>query len=430
MLSSSFYPPSEFSSRLKAHPQWPCASVIHKRLTSSGFQSLLAGGVVRDLLLGGTPKDIDIATNATPRQVAGLFDKTLSMGRAFGVMTVVEQGVGIEVATFRKDGEYRDGRRPESIHYAQSWEDAHRRDFTINALFYDPGENEILDYVGGLKDLEEKTIRVVGTPEIRFEEDKLRLLRALRFVAQLNFNLDLPSSQALTAHAPQISQVSMDRVGQEWEKLLQSPWAYRGIEKTQHLKLWPHLFPHWEALPQEVYQRIFSKGGTSFTGSNSFPWHGANLSLYLVWILWFLLHGEKEDLSHLGSYWRLPNKLIQALCFCQKGQSFLQDLPQTPALEGALFLNQKWGPLALSSYKILNKDQWAEGWEKKLVEIQAFFDVNGKLPSPLLVGKDLLALGFQPGPQLGEQLEKIYREQLLCKITDRTVLLKKITPPL
>ena len=163
---------------------------VVETLRRTGFQALLAGGCVRDLALGRVPKDWDVATDAGPEEVAALFEHTVPVGAQFGISLVVLDEGDYEVARFRRDGPYRDSRRPASIEPADARADAARRDFTINGLFYDPESGELLDYVGGQQDLDDKVIRAIGDPAARFAEDHLRLLRAVRFAARLGFTIE------------------------------------------------------------------------------------------------------------------------------------------------------------------------------------------------------------------------------------------------
>ena len=174
------------------------AHQIVKRLKTSGYRAFWAGGSVRDMLLGRSPKDIDIATNARPDDIAALFPEAKTMGKAFGVMGVYVDGSFFEISTFRKDLAYSDGRRPDAIVFSEAEEDAQRRDFTINGLFFDPDEDRILDYVGGLLDLKTKTLRAIGDADKRFSEDYLRMMRAVRFASCLSFTIE---SKNLSEHS-------------------------------------------------------------------------------------------------------------------------------------------------------------------------------------------------------------------------------------
>ena len=193
-------------------------------LQSAGHEALFAGGCVRDRLVGRTPKDFDVATSAVPETVREIFGKkkTLAIGASFGVITVIgPKGADpIEIATFRRDGGYSDGRRPDGVEYTDAREDALRRDFTINGMFFDPIKEEVIDYVGGKADLEAKQIRAIGDPNQRIEEDKLRMLRGVRFASTFGFELEPVTLKAIQEHAKEIDVVSGERIGAEMRRML------------------------------------------------------------------------------------------------------------------------------------------------------------------------------------------------------------------
>ncbi|HEX7576790.1 MAG TPA: CCA tRNA nucleotidyltransferase, partial [Verrucomicrobiae bacterium] len=191
------------------------AKEIAQRLNAAGFQAFWVGGCVRDFLLGREPQDFDIATDAKPEQVEKLFRKTIPVGKKFGVVIVVEGKQQFQVATFRAEADYQDGRRPEKVVFASAEADALRRDFTVNGLFYDPLTEKIHDWVGGEKDLRAKIIRTIGSPEERFAEDHLRLLRAVRFAAQLDFEIEPETFAAIQSLAPKIKLISAERIRDE-----------------------------------------------------------------------------------------------------------------------------------------------------------------------------------------------------------------------
>lgn len=201
-------------------PKRDFALYVVRTLREAGFEALWAGGCVRDLVLGLPPKDYDVATNARPQQVQQLFRRTLAIGVSFGVIQVMGNGTEVEVATFRSDGQYTDGRRPDQVTFSSAQEDAQRRDFTINGMFLDPIEDKIIDYVGGRDDLERRIIRAIGDPFQRFEEDKLRMLRAVRFTANLGFELDSQTAQAIRQMANKLSVVSAERILVELRSML------------------------------------------------------------------------------------------------------------------------------------------------------------------------------------------------------------------
>src|SRR5712671_2043458 len=207
------------------------ADRICDTLRRHGHQAYLVGGCVRDLLLDRDPSDYDVATDARPDRVLELFPRSLTVGAKFGVILVVEDGAQVEVATFRSDIGYSDGRHPDRVTYSDSaQEDVRRRDFTINGLLMDPATREVLDYVDGRADLKAGIVRAIGDPRLRFAEDKLRMMRAVRFAARFSFQIDPATLAAAQALAPQVTQVSPERLREELTKLLTEGAAQRGFE--------------------------------------------------------------------------------------------------------------------------------------------------------------------------------------------------------
>lgn len=206
---------------------------VVRTLRDAEHESLWAGGCVRDQLLGREPKDYDVATSATPQQVRALFghNRTLAIGEAFGVIAVLgpNNAYQIEVATFRQDADYSDGRRPDAVTFCDAEQDAQRRDFTINGLFFDPLDEHVVDYVGGELDLVSKTIRAIGKPEDRFAEDRLRILRAVRFATELDFQIDTATLAAIVADPQAVMTVSAERITAEMRRLLVAPHRTRGV---------------------------------------------------------------------------------------------------------------------------------------------------------------------------------------------------------
>lgn len=221
---------------------------IVEKLRLHNHEAFFAGGWVRDFLLGRKPKDIDIVTSARPEEVRRLFPKSAAVGAAFGVILVRCYGRSFEVATFRSEGPYLDGRHPASVALAGPREDAQRRDFTVNGLFYDPIAERVIDYVQGLADLRRRRIRTIGSAHERFAEDKLRMLRAVRFACTLDFTVVPETMQAIRRHAPEILQVSWERIRDELLSMLESPARGRGLDLLQESGLLAHILPEVEAL--------------------------------------------------------------------------------------------------------------------------------------------------------------------------------------
>ncbi len=217
---------------------------VVRRLREAGFQALWAGGCVRDQLLGLSPKDFDVATDARPDDVQRLFRRTVAVGVSFGVVEVLgPPPLKVQVATFRADVSYSDGRRPDAVVFTSAREDALRRDFTINGMFFDPLENQVIDYVEGQKDLEARVLRAIGEPAERFAEDKLRLLRAIRFATHYELSFEPATASALRAMADQISVVSAERIAEELRRLLVDVHRQRGMELFMDMGLAQAIIP-------------------------------------------------------------------------------------------------------------------------------------------------------------------------------------------
>src|SRR5690348_9942410 len=222
---------------------------IIRRLRREGFEAYLVGGCVRDLVMGREPKDFDISTSATPHEVVKLFPGSLTVGAQFGVVTVSTNPGNVEVATFRSDGNYADGRHPDEVHYSKTArEDVERRDFTINGLLYDPEKRKVLDYVEGQADIRARRLRTIGDPFLRFSEDRLRMLRAVRFAARFLFTLDPAALGAIQKLAPDISGVSAERIRDEIVKILTEGQARRGFELLEETGLLNEVLPEIKAL--------------------------------------------------------------------------------------------------------------------------------------------------------------------------------------
>ncbi len=226
----------------------PTAIAICRKLQAAGFEAVFAGGAVRDKLMGMDSGDIDIATSATPDEIEALFAKSYAVGKHFGVIIIEEAGHHFEVATFRSDGGYSDGRRPDAVFFTDKKEDALRRDFTCNALFWDPVAEELFDFVGGEQDITDRVLRFVGDPDARINEDFLRILRAVRFKNSLGFTYGPRLEEALTRHASLVSQVAAERVKTELEKMLAHPSRIAAIHDLERFGLLQIILPEVAAL--------------------------------------------------------------------------------------------------------------------------------------------------------------------------------------
>ncbi len=224
------------------------ARAVVQRLQNAGFLAFYAGGCVRDALLGLAPKDYDIATSARPEEVQSLFPRTVAVGAHFGVICVLEGGFEFQVATFRSDEAYVDGRRPTGVTFSTPQLDAERRDFTINGMFFDPIRGEVIDYIHGREDLASGTLRAIGDPAQRFSEDRLRLLRAVRFAAIFGFTVEPATWQAVQENASAIHVVSAERIREELVRIFTSPTRVRGFDLLDASGLMKEILPEIEAL--------------------------------------------------------------------------------------------------------------------------------------------------------------------------------------
>ena len=240
------------------------ATQVVLRLQQAGFQAFWVGGCVRDFLLGRDPGDYDIVTSALPEQIEAVFPRTIPVGRKFGVLIVVEEEAQFQVATFRAEADYRDGRHPERVTFGDARADALRRDFTVNGLFYDPIAGELHDWVRGEEDLRSRAIRTIGAPAERFAEDHLRLLRAVRLAAQLGFEIEGSTFAAVKASAGSIRTISAERVRDELLKLFQPPHASRGLRLLSESGLLDQIWPELAATRGCAQSPEYHPEGTVF----------------------------------------------------------------------------------------------------------------------------------------------------------------------
>jgi poly(A) polymerase len=401
---------SQRLSSLHSHPQFSAALGIVEKLKSKGHEAYFAGGSVRDAWMGRPAQDFDIATSAEPNAVEKIFSKTVPVGKEFGVMVVVVPAGSFEVASFRHDGPYLDGRRPAHVKFTNAEEDAKRRDFTMNALFYDPVTEETIDYVGGLKDIEKKVIRTVGVASERFGEDKLRMLRAIRFVAQLGFAIEGETLTAIQARASEITQVSSERVFMEMSKLLRSPYWIRGLELLKVGNLARYIWPEWS----------FSADANRLRG----------IGLPLNWehafacVMWIIKSPKQADMRL--SAWKAPKQSVRKV---QNILSSLHSLFETD-LNTADRLRILDGPdfaeiLNIAKLHLLRLNKNVDSVDQWISEYLVRTGEEGKLPSPFLSGDDLVQLGFPQDKNLGQTLKLLYDEQLMGEINSKEEALER-----
>lgn len=399
------------------------ARKIVRDLRDAGHRAYFAGGCVRDELLGLEPTDYDIATDATPQQIAALFSRTTLVGAAFGVALVSIASNTIEVATFRSDGCYSDRRRPDSVTFSDPKADARRRDFTINALFLDPeakpdpndqalnANGHIIDFVGGVKDLRDRVLRAVGDPEARLAEDHLRALRAVRFAARLALALEPATAQAIRAHASQLVGVSRERIGAEMRRVLAHPTRSLGVRLLAQLDLDSPVFgepthkqptPLLDALPEKAEFPVA-------LAALAIDRHGPDLQVEALVARWraalMLSNAERDDLGDVLALTR----------------SLRNDWPSAPVAR-----RKRWASSPHFGWAALLLRDHAPAIDQILRDVQALRATPGGLaPDPLVDGQVLLDAGVRPGPAFGRILTALYDLQLEGHIRTRAQAIAK-----
>lgn len=398
-----------------------------KRLREAGYTALYAGGCVRDMLSGTVPHDYDVATDATPTQVRKLFRKTLAVGAQFGVIEVLgnEPGLHVQVATFRSDGNYSDGRHPDSVRYGTAQEDALRRDFTINGLFFDPLADQVIDYVGGQQDLQKKIVRAIGNPLERIKEDKLRMLRAIRFVSRLGFELDQSTANAIVSKRQEIKQVSAERITDELKKMLVHPHRLQALNWLLDLQVLPVLLPEFNWTEAKGNSNLFSV-------TSQLP---AHVNFPLVWAA--LLEDAhktlrpKESISrhelhdNFGKRFRLSLAEIAHVEYLVDSYRIQLNALELPwaKLKPMLADPRRDDLLVLMEAAAKSIPQYADSLKYCQERLQVWTKEQLE-PAVLVTGEDVAALGIPPGPRYKQLLEAVRTAQLNEELGDRTQALQ------
>jgi len=413
---------------------------IVKRLRDEGYESYLAGGCVRDMLLGKTPQDYDISTNAKPDEIAKIFPKTIPVGAQFGVLLVMIESEAFEVASFRHDGPYLDGRRPTHVRYGSLQEDILRRDFTINGMVYDPITGQIIDLVGGREDLERKLVRAIGNPRSRFEEDRLRMVRAVRFAASLDFTIESETFDAIRELASTVKQISWERIGEEITRILTEGGAKRGFELLDRTGLLKILLPEIEAMKGVEQSPDYHPEGDVFTHTMLTLSHLDSPTETLAYgcllhdvakpvcirrdehRLTFYGHTEKgaemaeallKRLKRSRATWERVAYLVRNhLRHVQAPQMRLSTLKRFLGEDGIDELLELTRIDALSANGDLQHYRFCK---QKLTELEEE-EIH---PEPLLRGRDLIAMGFSPGPTFHIILKQVEEAQLGGELSRR-----------
>jgi len=421
------------------------AIAIVRQLRQAGFEAYLAGGCVRDMLLHKEAKDYDVATNARPEEIQRLFPHTIPVGAQFGVILVLLEDQPTEVASFRHDGPYLDGRHPSEVRFGTLEEDVQRRDFTVNGMVYDPIDDRVIDLVGGRKDLAARIIRAIGNPQHRFEEDRLRMLRAVRFAASLNFSIDAATLAAIQPLASTVTQISWERIGDEITRILTEGQARRGFELLDQSGLLSVALPEVSAMKGVAQSPDYHPEGDVFTHT-------------------MLLLSHLAAPSETLAYGCLLHDIAKPVCIRQDGEriTFYGHMEQGAALAEAILQRLKrsrtvWERVA---YLVRNHLRQVQAPQMRLSTLKRFLredgidellelaridalSSNGDLqyydfcrarlaemkedvirPTPLLRGGDLIELGLKPGPLFSQILRQVEDAQLGGELSSREAALE------
>ena len=413
------------------------------KLQEKGHIAYLAGGCVRDMLRGETPKDYDIATSALPEEITSIFTKTREVGVHFGVVIVIVNNQAFDVATFRNDGSYKDGRHPEEVTFSTPQDDTARRDFTVNGIFFDPISEKYIDFVEGKSDIDKKVIRAIGEPNLRFQEDHLRLLRAIRFAARFDYEIEAETWNSIKSNASGISKISKERIRDELTKILLNENRVLGFDLLVESGLMEHIIPEILQLKGCEQPPQFHPEGDVFVHTRlmlSLLKDAPSIEL----VLSVLLHDigkpatysfdEEADRIRFNGHDKLGAEMSEQILRDLKfSNSIIEDVVQMVAnhmtfkdvqkmrqsklkrfMSRSTFNDEielhrvdclgSWG--GLDNYDFLNK---------KMIE----FANEPIIPQPLLTGKDLIELGWSPGPDLGQTLNSVQDMQLEGKLNSK-----------
>ncbi|MGH9356306.1 MAG: CCA tRNA nucleotidyltransferase [Terriglobia bacterium] len=406
---------------------------ILSRLRSAGFEAYYVGGCVRDLVMGREPKDYDIASNARPEEALALFPEASSVGAQFGVIIVPRPEGPVEVATFRSDGVYADGRHPTEVRYAESpAEDVRRRDFTINGLLFDPAEERVIDFVGGQEDIRARRIRAIGDAYARFREDHLRMLRAVRFAARFGFSLDAPLREAVRELAPLVQQVSRERVRDEILKILTEGAPRRGFELLDDTELLAVVLPEVKALQGVQQPPQFHPEGDVWT--HTLMMLDGLIKPSATLALGVLLHDigkpptfSVRDRIRFDHHAEVGARMAAEICNRLRLPS-RQTLRVEELVQHHLRFKDLPQMRRSTQLRFIRMDGFAEHLELHRLDCAAShgnlsnYELAGRLlrevpqeamkPRPLLRGDDLIAQGYRPGPAFKEILRAVEDAQL------------------
>lgn len=427
------------------------AEAIVRRLQGAGHVAYFAGGCVRDAIRGAEPCDFDIATGARPEQVVELFERTREVGAHFGVVLVIVEGREFEIATFRCDGSYGDGRRPDSVEFSSPEEDARRRDFTINGLFADPVGGGLIDFVDGKADLDAGLVRAIGDPGERFGEDHLRLLRAVRFAARFDFEIERDTWEAMCAGAETLAKISAERLRDEFSKIMLDSNRVRGFDLLMDSGLMAQLIPEILDLKGCEQPPQFHPEGDVFVHTRLM------LSLLegvpsLPVVLAVLLHdiGKPATYSYDEEAQRIrfnghdkvgagmaakilrrlkyPNAVVDAVVAMVDNHMVFKDVQKMRTAKLKRFMARETFSDEMELHRVDCLGSWGglDNYEFLNAKAEEFAN-EPIIPPPLLDGRDLMRLGWKPGPDLGRILTEIQDRQLEGALTSREEALEWVT---
>jgi poly(A) polymerase len=411
------------------------ARKVAARLREQGHIAYFAGGCVRDMVRGLTPKDYDIATDARPENVQTLFPRTYAVGAHFGVIIVIEDGFQFEVAAFRSDEAYIDGRHPSAVHFSSPEKDAKRRDFTINGMFYDPVSDKVIDLVGGQPDIGAKLVRAIGDPAKRFAEDHLRMLRAVRFAAGLDYRIDKETWEALAANASSIIQISAERIREELVRIFLSPNRVRGWDLLDESGLMSAILPELEAMKGVLQPEQFHPEGDVFVHTRlMLSLLPEKVSVPLVFAVLFHDVAKRvtarvdvtgrvrfNEHDRIGAEMteaimrrlRFSGAEIEATVEMVRQHMVFKDAPKMRVAKLKRFMARPTFEEELELHRVdcQSSHRILDNYEFLLRKREEFAN-EPIIPPPLVRGDDLIALGLKPSPQFGEILEAVETRQL------------------
>lgn len=392
------------------------AGSIVKQLQEAGFTAFFAGGWVRDFIMGQPSQDIDIATSAHPEEVMKLFPRSIAVGAQFGVVRVLADGHEFEVATFRSDTQYIDGRRPVSVHlHSSPEEDAKRRDFTINGLFYDPIHQKIYDYVGGQKDIQNKVIRAIGCPLSRFTEDRLRMIRAIRFKNVLQFSLEKATWQAICTESLHIlPAVSPERIWQELTKMKSKGVLGASLQDMWRCGLLSAIFPVLKSCQAQIIEKRLNMV-QNYSGDS------------LVAALCLLFQDEQasylEDFVESYHLSRKEKKIVSL--FLTHGM-FHKKLSKLELVQ--LYALPEWEDYAAAVATARRDPGGFLRRHRRAAEELSFWINQVQTKSYLVTGQDLKKLGVHPGVEMGKLLDQAFALSVKFRLKNKDTILKALLP--